>query len=170
VTNPRRLIVMRHAKAEPFAATDHERRLTDRGRVGAAAAGRYLADVSLVPGHAVVSTAVRAVQTWEAVAEGSGAALEPAVDGAVYNGSPQVVIEALQTVPEDAETVIFVGHNPTAAYVAHTLDDGEGDPVALTRLLQGFPPGALTVFEIEVPWAELGPETGRVVDFFVGDA
>jgi phosphohistidine phosphatase len=161
---------MRHAKAEPFAATDHERRLTERGRASAAAAGRHLADVSVVPDHAVVSSAVRAVETWDAVAEGAGAQLEPAVDGAVYNGSPHVVLEALQMVPEDAETVIFVGHNPTAAYVAHTLDDGDGDPVALTRLLQGFPPGALTVFEVQVPWSGLGPETGRVVDFFVGES
>ena len=169
MSKPHRLIVMRHAKAEPFAATDHGRTLTDRGRASAAAAGEHLGAESLVPDHAVVSTAVRALQTWETVAGAAGATVEADVDGAVYTGSPQVVLETLRAVPADAETVIFVGHNPTAAYVAHLLDNGDGDAAALTELLHGFPPGALAVFEVDVPWAELGPETGRVVGFFASN-
>ncbi len=64
--------------------------------------------------------------------------------------------------------MMFVGHNPTAAYLCHYLDDGEGDPAAVSGLLQGFPPGAVAVLEIGVPWADLGAETGRVVGYYVG--
>ena len=64
--------------------------------------------------------------------------------------------------------MMFVGHNPTAAYLCHFLDDGEGDPAAVSALLQGFPPGAVAVLEVNVPWAELGAETGRVIGFYVG--
>ncbi len=79
-----------------------------------------------------------------------------------------MVVEALQAAPPDAATVVFVGHNPTAAYLCHYLDDGDGDPEAISGLLQGFPPSAVAVLEIGVPWAELGAETGRVVGYHVG--
>lgn len=168
VTNRRRLILMRHAKAEPFATTDHDRVLTERGKKDAADAGRHLAERSMLPDHAVVSSAKRARETWAAVAEGAGSDLGAVFDDATYTGSPDVVMEALSAVPAAAGTVIFVGHNPTTAYLAHLLEDGEGEPDAQAQLLQGYPPGCLAVLEVEVPWAELGPETGRLVDFYVG--
>jgi phosphohistidine phosphatase len=170
VTDRRRLIVMRHAKAEPFASTDHERRLTDRGRAGAQAAGRWLREEGLVPDHVVVSSAVRARETWEAVADVAGFETSLATfDEGVFNGGPRVVLDVLQGLPEDAATVLFIGHNPTAAYLCHFLDDGEGDPEATSGMLRGFPPGAVAVLEIRTAWSEVGPETGRLVRY-VADA
>lgn len=159
---------MRHAKAEPFAATDHERALTERGERGAAEAGHYLAGTGVVPDYALVSTAARAVATWQAVARGSGSAATVRLDPAVYNGSPDVALDELREVPPDAEVVIFIGHNPTAAHLAHLLDDGNGEPDAVREMLQGYPATALAVLEVQVPWDELGPESGRLVDFHVG--
>jgi phosphohistidine phosphatase len=166
VNSPRRLIVLRHGKAEPFAATDEVRRLTDRGRAQAAAAGAHLAELSIAPDYALVSSAARTVSTWEAVADACGTPTNVNIDDSSYNGSLDVVLDTLRMAPKDVRTVIFVGHNPTAAYLAHLLDDSEGDPAAMTGLLSGFPPGALAVLEIEVPWSELGSEVGRLVDFF----
>jgi phosphohistidine phosphatase len=159
---------VRHAKAEPFAATDQARDLTDRGRRDAEAAGSYLLQHSVVPDHAVVSSAVRTRATWEAMEKAMASGAEVVYDAAVYSGSPEVVLEALRVVPADAETVVFVGHQPTIGYVAHMLDDGEGSPDALHSMLHGFPAASLALFEVDVPWAELGPETGRLVDFRAG--
>jgi phosphohistidine phosphatase len=166
VTEQRRLIVMRHARAEPYAATDHARRLTDRGHRDARRAGAHLADRGLVPDHAVVSPSERTRETWEDVAAATGSTVDPHYEAAVYSGGVEVVLEVLRTVPKDVGTLLFLGHNPTASYLAHHLDDGEGDPEALSGLLRGFPAGALVVFEAAAPWADLGQETGRVVDFF----
>ncbi len=169
VTDLLRLIVMRHTKAEPFAETDHARPLTDRGLAAAAEAGAYLREHDLLPDHVLVSSALRTRQTWAALAESAGVGdLEPCFDDALFTGSADVALETLQATPEDARTVLFVGHNPTAAYLCHYLDDGEGAPDAVSGLLQGFPPGALAVLEMTVPWADLGAETGRVVAFHVG--
>ncbi len=165
--NARRLIVMRHAKAEPFASTDQARELTERGRAQASAAGAHLAKLGALPDYVLVSPAARTVATWQEVAAASGSEIEATVDPAVYTGGTEVVLETLGLVPADADTVLFVGHNPTASYLCHLLDDGEGDPAALHGLLRGFPPGALAVFEVGVAWQDLAPETGRVVDFFV---
>lgn len=159
---------MRHAKAEPFAATDQARDLADRGRRDAEAAGSYLLEHSVLPDHALVSSARRTRATWEAMEKAMASGAEVVYDEAVYSGSPEVVLEALRVVPEDAETVVFVGHQPTIGYVAHMLDDGEGSPEALHSMLHGFPAASLALFEVEVPWAELGSETGRLVDFRPG--
>ena len=163
---PRRLVVMRHAKAEPYASTDHVRRLTDRGRSDARAAGRHLAEAGLVPDHAVVSDAQRTRETWDEVAGVLGCGEVARHDRTVYGGGVDAILETLTVVPEECRTVVLVGHNPTAAHLCHALDDGDGDPVAVGGLLRGFPTAALVVFEVAAPWTELGPETGRVVDFW----
>ncbi|MDX6299068.1 MAG: phosphohistidine phosphatase [Nocardioidaceae bacterium] len=161
--------MLRHAKAEPFAATDHERRLTDRGRESASEVGRYLRESNLLPDFALVSSAMRTRETWEAVAEAAGATgTRVSYDDAVFTGSPDVVLEALRGIPAESSTVVFVGHNPTAAYLCHLLDDGEGDPSAVSGLLQGFPPAALAVLDLHVAWADLAAESGRLVGYHVG--
>ena len=169
MTDRRRLIVMRHAKAEPFAPSDHARPLTDRGLVAARDLGTHLRDVDALPDYAVVSSALRTRQTWAAVAEAAGLTDSTvSFDDAVFTGSPDVVLEALRAAPEDAETVMFVGHNPTAAFLCHHLDDGEGDPANVSELFHGFPPGAMALLEVHAPWADLGAESACVIGFYVG--
>jgi phosphohistidine phosphatase len=164
----RRLVLVRHAKAEPFASSDRARRLTDRGRREAEAAAGYLREHGVVPDHAVVSSSVRTRDTWLTMEQALSSGADVAYDDAVYSGSTDVVLEALRVVPDCAVTVVFVGHQPTVGYVAHLLDDGEGDPAALHAMLHGFPTASLAVFDVAVPWTELGDETGRLVDFRPG--
>ena len=64
----RRLVVMRHAKAEQGGRTDFERVLTGRGHADAAEAGAWLATQGFAPDHALVSAAARAEQ-WGIVTE-----------------------------------------------------------------------------------------------------
>ena len=66
---------------------------------------------------------------------------------------------------------LVIGHNPTMAYVAELVDDGEGDDDATTALVtRGFPTSALAVFAVDGPWSDLGPGAGRLVAFHVGGA
>src|SRR3712207_6756390 len=59
----RRLLLMRHAKAEPYGPTDRDRPLTPSGRRDAAAVGVWLSERSLAPDHALVSSAARSTAT-----------------------------------------------------------------------------------------------------------
>ncbi len=161
---------MRHGKAEPFAADDHERQLTDRGARSAADAGRHLKATGNVPDFAVVSSSARTQQTWAEVDSASQSGARTSLDETVYSGSPEVVLEAIRAVPPESEVVIFVGHNPSAATLANQLDNGSGDLAAISEMLHGFPAGALLVLEVKLPWSELDIETGRAVDFYVGKA
>lgn len=164
----RRLVLVRHAKAEPFASTDHARELTGRGRREAEAAGSYLLERGVLPAVAVVSSAVRTRATWEVMEKVLGSSAEVVYDDAVYAGSTDAVLESLRVVPEQARTVLFVGHQPTVGYIAHLLDDGAGKPEALHQMLHGFPTASMALFDVEVPWSDLGDEAGRLVDFRPG--
>jgi phosphohistidine phosphatase len=159
---------MRHAKAEPFSTDDHARSLTDRGRRDAAEAGLWLAAQGIVPDCAFVSSSERTVATWEALAHGSRSSAEVRVEDALYSASPEATLDVLRTAPLDCRVLTYVGHNPTAAYLAHMLDDGEAEPTAFREMSEGYPTAALAVLEIKVPWSELDVATGRVALFHVG--
>jgi phosphohistidine phosphatase len=162
------LVVMRHAKAEAVAAEDRDRVLTDRGRRDAAEVGVWLAAQQVTPDYAFVSSAQRTVDTWEAVAHGSGATAEVLLEDALYSGGPETVLEVLRTAPVGAEVVAFIGHNPAAAYVAQLLNDGNPDEAAFREMSEGYPASAVTVIDLAVPWSELDAGTGRIAAFHVG--
>lgn len=161
---------MRHAKAAEVAATDEERELLDGGRADASEAGAWLAGRGLTPDHALVSAATRARQTWEAVAGGAGWTLEPSLDRGLYTASPETALDLIRLTPDEAGTLVVVGHNPTVAYLAQMLDDGDGNTEASNQMATGYPAAALTVMEYDGTWADLDTGTARVVAFHVGRA
>lgn len=160
---------MRHARAESFATDDHARRLTSRGRRDAVAAGAWLAEQGVVPQRVLASSAARTVATWTAVAEGlGGSSAEVSMEDALYHGGPADALGLLRGVPEQVATVLYVGHNPTVFSLVHLLDSGDADPDAFRAMSVGYPPAAMTVFDVAVPWAELGEGSARVAAFHVG--
>ena len=165
---PQLLVILRHSEAEPFAAEDHQRQLTERGRCVSVADGEWLATRGIVPTHAFVSSAVRAQETWAGVSEGSGSVAVPRIEDTAYTADTDTAVDLLRTAPTDARMVIFVGHNPTAASLVHHLDDGDPAPDAFRALARSFPPGALAVLEVAVPWSELAVASGHLAAFHVG--
>lgn len=164
----RRLIVMRHAKAEPFATSDHDRVLLARGIGDAQAAGRWAAESEVLPDHVVVSSAARTQGTWSAFAAGARYGLTPVTDRALYSAGTDGALEIIRTAPEGARTLMLVGHNPTMEYLVHLLDDGDADPALFAEVSAGYPTSALTVLEISVEWSEIDVASGRIVHFHVG--
>ena len=167
----RRLVLVRHGKAEQSADTDDERALTETGRDDAAAGGAWLAASGFVPDHALVSSARRAQETWEALSSPHGWEVAVDVSDLLYSAEPETVLDLLREVPDGARSVIVVGHNPTMAYVATMVDDGSGDEAAATELTtRGFPTCSLAVFEYDGDWAALDVTSARLVAFHVGRA
>jgi len=164
----RRLVVMRHAKAEAVAATDHARRLVDRGRSDAEEAGAWAREQGALPVHAFVSDAARAHETWVAFSKGAGLDLEPELVAGLYSAGPDSALAVLRTAPADALTVMVVGHNPTMAHLVHLLDDGTADPEAFAEISAGFPTSAIAVLEVGTSWADLEVAGARISAFHVG--
>ncbi len=159
---------MRHGKAESFATEDHLRRLTERGVREVRAAGHWLAERSLVPTHAFVSSAVRTQETWAHLVAETGTDIEPLVSDALYTGGPESVLDILRGTPQDAEVVLYVGHNPTAASLAHLLDDGDPEPEAFRGMSSGLPTSAMAVLDVHLAWPELDAASARLVEFYPG--
>jgi len=161
----RRLLLVRHAKAAQDGATDSERPLTEGGARHAEEVGAWLTERDLRPDHALVSSARRAVETWEALVRGGGWDVEPGVDRALYTAEPETALDLVREVG-DAPTLALVGHNPTIASLAQLLDDGEGDADAGTELAaSGFRPGAVAVLELDGEWSDLAWGSARLVAF-----
>lgn len=167
-TSVRRLVVMRHAKAEPFAVSDHDRELLPRGVADAAAAGGWARDEGVVPDHVVVSSAARTQGTWASFASTCGGSPEVLTDRSLYAAGTDAAFEILRTVPADAVTVMLVGHNPTMASLVHLLDDGGAPPDVFAQIVAGYPTSALTVLEVTGDWSDLDVAGARIVKFHVG--
>ena len=88
------------------------------------------------------------------------------LDRGLYAAGPETAVDVMQAVPDDARTLVVVGHNPTIATVAQMLDDGDGDLDATNAMAMGYPAGALTILEYDGAWADLGEGTCRVVAFY----
>ena len=161
---PRRLVMIRHAKAGE-AATDAERPLTGRGERQATSIGSRLQDAGFVPDRAFVSPARRAAQTWELAAAQLGDGPEAVVEPRIYDNTVEAVLEAVREADDDVETLAVVGHNPSIGQLAHDLDDGEGSPAARRDLHAGFPTGGVAVFTVATPFGELGPGTATLTEF-----
>ena len=154
----RRLVLVRHAEAGP-ALVDTDRQLTQRGEREAAAVGRWLAGVGVVPDRAVVSPARRARQTWDRLAEALGAVLPAIVDDRVYDATPETVLAVVRGAAEDVGTLVVVGHNPSVGHLAAVLDPDRPDV-----LRTGFPPGSTAVFRLGLPSGRSGPGVASLTD------
>jgi phosphohistidine phosphatase len=166
----RRLVVMRHAKAQPTAPSDHGRALADRGRGDAGAVGRWLREQGITPDAALVSDALRTQQTWEEVAAAAGWDVAADFSDALYAAGADSTFDLIREVDAGVSTLVVIGHNPTMAYIAELIDDGEGDVEATTALVtRGFPTSALVVFTVAGSWSDLGPGAGRLEAFHTGE-
>jgi phosphohistidine phosphatase len=163
----RRLILIRHAKAEA-GTNDRQRALTRRGLADAAAVGRLLAQAGGRPEQAVVSPAIRARQTWEQVQAGLTEPVPLVIEEDIYRNRADLLFELVQRLPAELSCVALVGHNPAMAEYGYLLDDGAGDPAARAELLAGYPTSAVATFGLDLEWDQLLAGSATLLSFGVG--
>lgn len=156
MTRGRRLIILRHAKSAWPDVPDHDRPLGARGLRDAPAAGRRLRDDGLLPDRVVCSTARRARETWGLAARELDAAPPPVCyEPRLYDATAPELLDVVRETPDEAGTLLLVGHNPGVQELAVRLaGDGVGD--ALPRLREKFPTCAMAVLTWEGPWSAAG--------------
>ncbi|CAI9414851.1 SixA phosphatase family protein [Nocardioides sp. T2.26MG-1] len=167
-SSSRAIALLRHTKAEQHGPTDFDRPLADRGHRDAAAVGSWLAAEGFEPDHAIVSAALRTLETWASVAGAADWDLDPELDRGLYAAGPDTALDLVREVGDDVRRLLVIGHNPTIAVLAQLLDDGDGDPDLAEEMLAGYPTGAVAVFEHDGSWADLAEGTARLVGFHVG--
>jgi phosphohistidine phosphatase len=135
---------------------DHDRPLAPRGRRAAGRMAVHIRQANVRPELVLCSSAVRAIQTYRAIAPALGPSVEMSVEDALYGASWADLLERLQVLPEQVATVLLVGHNPAMHELAIELA-GDGAAAALAQLVEKFPTGALASLDAPVRWKALGP-------------
>jgi len=156
----KRLILIRHAKSgwdDPM-ADDHERVLTERGRVAAKEIGAWLREQAFVPEVMLVSDAARTKETHKHLCSGLGQTPETMFHPVLYHASPDTILDLVQR--QNAQTIAVIAHNPGIAMAAHGL---VGRRPAHNRF-SDYPTCATTIIDFDTH-IDIG--SGRCTDFVV---
>lgn len=163
----RRLILFRHAKAEPAAPgqKDISRALVERGRKDAARIGAYMATHALMPDRVFVSPARRTQETWKHLSSAFKPAPGAATVDRLYEATPHAILAAIKDAPASAHTLLVVAHNPGLHEIALMLI-ASGDIDARERLNEKLPTSGLVIVDFAVDdWSRLHPQSGRLERF-----
>jgi phosphohistidine phosphatase len=175
----RRLMLLRHAKTEHDAPSgqDHDRRLDDRGRLDAAAIGTWIGRQSPLPDAVLVSTAVRARQTWEIAGQAIKDAIrEPSASprpewqvdflADIYGAEPAQLLQIIRLAEvTHPGHLLLVGHNPGMHELALLLT-GSGNAAAKKSLEDNLPTAGLVILDFAIDdWSDVAFRGGTLVAF-----
>lgn len=150
------LLLLRHAKSswKQPEMHDHDRPLNKRGKKEAPKVGSYLKENDLVPDLILSSTARRAKDTAQAVADESGFPGQIDLYQDLYLSDTACYLDILRCLSDDAHRVLVVGHNPDLEELLTLLTD-------VTQHLT-----TATLAQVDLPissWQELNEATdGRL--------
>lgn len=170
----RRLMLLRHAKTEHDAPSGHDRdrRLDERGRLDAAAIGAWIGRHSPVPDAVLVSTAVRAQQTWEIARDAMQGAMQEQPQLQVelldelYGAEPAQLLRIIRMAEAtNPARLLLIGHNPGMHELALMLAGG-GDAAAQKSLEDNLPTAGLAILDFAIDnWNEVAFRRGKLVRF-----
>jgi len=163
----RRLLLMRHAKAErPGPGQgDFGRVLAPRGRADAKTLGAYLARHRSIPDRAVISPAARTRETWARAAGAFEKTPPSSFEDRLYDAAPAAILDVIKQTPDSVNTLLVIGHNPGLQELAAMLVTS-GDVDARERMGREFPTSALATISFAVEtWSGLHARGGRLEHF-----
>jgi phosphohistidine phosphatase len=163
----RRLFLLRHAKSswdDPGLA-DLDRPLAPRGRRAAPLMAQLMVKRHWIPDLVLCSQAERVRETWQLMAPVLGGQIPCKTLRTIYPGAPSRLLMTLRRAPDDATTLLLIGHNPGLGALATSLC-GTGPAKALERMRSKFPTAGLAVMDFDVEhWSEIAVGAGRLEAF-----
>jgi phosphohistidine phosphatase len=168
----RRLLLLRHAKTESDSpsGSDRDRPLAERGVKDAAELGAWIAgEPSLLPDRALISTAVRARETWNIVRQHISGETLPDLAGLLpdlYGAAPTQLLALIRSpAARNARRLMIVGHNPGLHELALGLIGG-GDAAGRAALARNLPTSGLVVIDFAVEnWDDIAFGGGQLARF-----
>jgi phosphohistidine phosphatase len=154
------ILILRHAKSswKHPELSDHDRPLNKRGLREAPQMGKVMKKEGLLPDMVLSSTARRARDTAQIVAEMCSYAGEIRLIPDLYRADVEDILGFLQNLDDSISIVMVVGHNPDLEMLLSTLTGEE----------EALPPAALVQVELPIQsWKALDPEKmGKLVNLW----
>ena len=154
------LLILRHAKSswDDPKLSDHDRPLNERGRATAPKISRWILENGLIPDKIISSTAIRARQTTELIAQYGNFNKSVEFNHQLYDAPTSAYIEVLNQQTNELNCILLVGHNPTLEQLLEKL----------TGVRELLPTAALAQIEFSLnSWNELTLATrGRLIQIF----
>ena len=164
----KRLILMRHAKTEPWyqGVDDESRALLGRGRQDAKLVAAALQARNWFPDFVLMSTARRTRETWKAMADYFPDARTEVMEE-LYLAGTSALATAVRA-HEVLETVMVLGHNPGIHDFAMGISSvaGSVNQKAALTLSEKMPTAVTALFEADEEGA-FQPEAFRLQDFII---
>lgn len=157
------LHLLRHAKSSADEGEDRERPLSRRGREAARRLGEALPALGTID-LVLCSTALRTRETAALALAGLRPPPRIRYEDGLYLAGPGALLRRLRRLAETDGAVMVIGHNPGLHELAIAL--ASPDSPGYQLLASGkFPTGTRVSFVFAAPWAELGRDRYRVVDY-----
>jgi phosphohistidine phosphatase len=153
-----RIVLVRHGKAEPHAASDAARALTHRGHEQARAAARWLREtLAQCDGLRLLASPYRRAQETAApIADALGVAVHTVAE-ITPDDDPRRALAAVEAAGKGAGTLVVVSHMPLVAGLAGWLQEG------VLNAGRGFDLAEVRVLEVEM----LAPGLAREAAVYV---
>ncbi|RLV08123.1 phosphohistidine phosphatase [Streptomyces griseocarneus] len=162
----RRIVLLRHAKADWPDVDDHDRPLADRGRKDAPAAGRRIASAGLVPDLVLCSTAARTRETWKLAVAELPQRPRTVYEDRLYEASLGELIALVNETSDEVRDLLLVGHNPGMHALADALaGEAEGDTLARMNR-SGFPTASIAVLGFSGSWKSVEHGCAALSEFW----
>ncbi len=148
----KKIYFMRHAKTERLAASDFERVLTERGVSDCALMAGVLKSYKVATEMIYSSSAARAMQTANIIAEHLGAKVI-GVDE-LYEASARGILEFIACLKENLDSVLIVGHNPAMWEIYDILGGKNIDGLPTAAVFCAETDYFANIFSAKVEWLE----------------
>jgi phosphohistidine phosphatase len=166
----KRLLLLRHGKAEGAASDDRKRALIPRGKTDSARMGRFLHEDAYSPDLILCSDSTRTRQTVDAVLPELQAKPEVKYLAELYLAEPELVLSLVRRANDKLGSLMVVGHNPGLEQCALALAAVPLEKKMRKRydvMDEKFPTCALAVIDFDVgKWRDVTPGCGDL-DAFV---
>jgi len=160
----KQLAIFRHAKSDwgNPGQTDFERPLNKRGRKAAKKVGRVLREQGFACDQIVCSPATRAKETVERFEKGYESLPALSFEPRLYMCSTGTLIEVINALPDEAQTVMIVGHNPGFHDIVLRMTKSDGNGYR-EKVGANYPTGAFALIHFPVEcWADVDPSSGEI--------
>lgn len=159
------LYLLRHAEATPDTDNDFDRSLTPQGEKDAKRIGLWLKQRTNPPTLIMASSANRAIETAEIIAQAIGYEKNK-ISGhkTLYQADHHHMIELLKSVNPAIEHLLLIGHNPALETLTQTVSNPTASRIKLTDLL----PASLAMLGDIEAWQDIGPASATLMGIIHG--